>query len=136
MYNVKKENAGSILANRAQREAEYTKQRERERLKDIKKQQIILARNAQCTLNEHCAELKRLGDIAETKGRIGSAIAAEISRGKAMGFYRDQPPISYDHPVELFTLLVRVFGDELARDIAQNRLGFKPDQLRLSKDKK
>lgn len=44
--------------------------------------------HAELTLQAHLTELATLRDAAKQKGQFGAAIAAEISRGRAAGFYR------------------------------------------------
>ena len=39
------------------------------------------------TLDSHLEELKTLREMAKEKSDLGSAIKAEVSRGKAKGFY-------------------------------------------------
>lgn len=42
---------------------------------------------AQVTLEQHLMDLKRLRDLAESEGKYGPAIQAEMARGKASGLY-------------------------------------------------
>ena len=42
---------------------------------------------AQLTYEAHLERLRMLSEAAESKGQFGPAITAEISRGKAAGFY-------------------------------------------------
>ena len=43
---------------------------------------------AEMTLENHLAELAELRDQAKEKGMLSAAVAAEVNRGKAAGFYR------------------------------------------------
>ncbi|WP_341928806.1 terminase small subunit [Methyloversatilis discipulorum] len=42
------------------------------------------------TLEQHLNDLKRLRDLAETNGKYGPAVQAEVARGKAAGLYTDK----------------------------------------------
>lgn len=44
--------------------------------------------HAELTLQAHLAELAALRDAAKERGQMSAAIQAEISRGRAAGFYR------------------------------------------------
>lgn len=46
-----------------------------------------IAEKAQITLETHLADLGRLRDVAEQRGQLSAAIAAEIARGKASGVH-------------------------------------------------
>jgi phage terminase small subunit len=58
------------------------------------------AEAAQITLIQHLEDLKRLRDMAESQGKFGPAIHAEVSRGKASGLYTEH--------IELTMPVVRV----------------------------
>lgn len=48
------------------------------------------AEAAKMTLAGHLDELKRLRDLAANEGRFSAAVTAEVSRGKASGFYTEK----------------------------------------------
>lgn len=50
---------------------------------------------AQMTLEGHLRDLKRLRDLAEGEGKYSAAVAAEIARGKASGFYVERHDIHH-----------------------------------------
>lgn len=45
------------------------------------------AKKAQITLESHLDRLAHLSEMAESANQMGAAIAAEVSRGKAVGLY-------------------------------------------------
>lgn len=61
---------------------------------------------AKITLEQHLNDLRRLRDKAESDGRYGQAIQAEVARGRASGLYverteltgKDGSPIKVEHP--------------------------------------
>ena len=54
------------------------------RIAEIRKPAI---ESAQMTLEGHLNDLKTLRDAAKSEGQYSAAISAEVSRGKASGFY-------------------------------------------------
>ena len=61
---------------------------------------------AKLSLEQHLEDLRRLRDKAESEGKYGPAIQAEVARGKAAGLYierteltgKDGSPIKVDQP--------------------------------------
>lgn len=56
---------------------------------------IEQAEDAQCTLNSHLYDLKRIRDIATVSGEFGAAVSAEKARGSAAGLHNKHATITH-----------------------------------------
>lgn len=61
------------------------------RIAEIRKPAV---ESAQMTLEGHLTDLKELRDAAKGEGQYAAAISAEVSRGKASGFYVNKTEIT------------------------------------------
>lgn len=77
---------GKASPETVRRKAVYVDQRPgiQERIAELKAPAI---ERAQLTYEAHLERLRILSEAAESKGQFSAAITAEISRGKAAGFY-------------------------------------------------
>lgn len=72
------------------------------------------------TLQGHLDELERIKEIALEKGNIGAAVAAEQSRGKAVGLYVEQHRDVTEHdPVATLNEIARTAGADTAERLAR-----------------
>lgn len=76
------------------------------------------------TVEQHMGKLTRLGHCAEESGNYGAAVQAEALVGKAAGFYVEQYKDMNERPLELLTALRDLLGDDIARVIALDQLGY------------
>lgn len=53
------------------------------------------AESAKMTLETHLLDLQRLRDKADRSGKFSAAVAAEVSRGRAAGFYVERMNVNH-----------------------------------------
>lgn len=85
------ENMSAATVNRSAKDV-FDNPKVRARIKELHES---AATAAQMTLEGHLNDLQRLRDKAEGKEKYSAAVAAEISRGKAAGFYVEKLDIRH-----------------------------------------
>ena len=71
------------------------------------------------TLQGHLDELERIREIALASGNVGAAVAAEQSRGKAVGLYIDRVQDVTDHDPMRTIMQIAEHSPELAQSLAK-----------------
>lgn len=89
------------------------------RLDELRKPAI---EKAQITFEGHLDELKRLKELAVKTNQLAPAIAAEIARGKAAGYYVAKSRVNLNQPLKPLVLVIQREDGEILETVGGDNL--------------